>query len=77
MTKGAKGAKNPIVKKRVLREGNERVTYCNGDKYVGKMNGNKKDGYGKMFYHDGSKYLGYFRNDVGHGQGKFWNKDPW
>jgi len=40
------------------------------DKYIGTLNGGKKDGYGKLIYKSGNLYEGEFKNDKRHGKGK-------
>jgi hypothetical protein len=42
--------------------GQGRINYPNGDKYVGAIKSNKADGQGTFTYQDGSKYVGEFKN---------------
>ncbi|MEI6707231.1 MAG: hypothetical protein WCK96_08875 [Methylococcales bacterium] len=49
--------------------GQGRINYANGDKYVGAIKSNKADGQGTFTYQDGSKYVGEFKNDKFDGHG--------
>ncbi|MFI3217895.1 MAG: hypothetical protein QX189_02080 [Methylococcales bacterium] len=42
--------------------GQGRINYANGDKYVGAIKNNKADGHGTLAYADGNKYVGEFKN---------------
>ena len=49
--------------------GQGRINYANGDKYVGAIKNNKADGQGTFTYQDESKYVGEFKNDKFDGHG--------
>ena len=44
----------------------------NGDKYIGSMYNNKKEGRGKMMYKNGEKYIGEWSNDLKDGKGIYY-----
>ena len=55
----------PVVEKPVKKT----LNYPNGDKYVGYVLGDKKQGKGVLYYANGDKYEGDFANDLPHGKG--------
>lgn len=49
------------------------IDYSNGDKYVGQIKSEKKDGVGTYTYSNGCKYTGEFANDEMEGKGIYSN----
>ena len=45
------------------------LTYPNGDKYVGEVIDNKREGYGLYFYANGNYYYGKYKNNKQYGYG--------
>lgn len=54
-----------------LLNGNQEITYLNGDHYVGDWFGCRKNGYGVYTWKDGSRYSGYWRDDEQFGFGEY------
>ena len=48
------------------------INYPNGDKYIGEIHNNLKDGYGKLYCSNGDKYEGEFKNDLKVGYGIYY-----
>ncbi|MBN2794557.1 MAG: trypsin-like peptidase domain-containing protein [Clostridia bacterium] len=49
----------------------QRLSYVNGDIYVGSVKEDMKDGYGEYYYDDGNIYKGEWQEDVKSGYGEF------
>ncbi|MBR2372077.1 MAG: hypothetical protein IKA90_04310 [Clostridia bacterium] len=67
-----KAPAKPVVEKPVKKT----LNYPNGDKYVGYVLGDKKQGKGVLYYANGNKYEGDFANDLPHGKGSLLFNDP-
>ena len=50
----------------------ENIIYNNGDKFIGEISNNKKEGYGILYYINGDKYEGEFKNDLKDGIGTYY-----
>lgn len=50
-------------------------TYANGDKYVGQMKDDKRNGQGTFTWANGSKYVGEWKDDKENGKGTFTSPD--
>ena len=57
--------------KRYLLKKNKRVkiNYKNGEKYIGEVFNNKKEGFGIYYYSNGNRYEGEWKNDMKEGFG--------
>ena len=55
---------NNKIEENIINEqnqnGEKNIIYNNGDKYIGDISNNKKEGYGTLFYINGDKYEGAF-----------------
>jgi len=61
--------KAPVSKPVPEKPVKKTLNYPNGDKYVGYVLGDKKQGKGVLYYANGNKYEGDFANDLPHGKG--------
>ena len=61
--------KRELIKERYGNYQNKTINYTSGDKYVGQVKDDKRNGYGTYTWSDGAKYVGYYINDKRHGQG--------
>lgn len=50
------------------------IYYANGDRYIGKKENGRKQGYGRLIYTNGDQYVGYFEKN-GRGNYVFANND--
>ena len=67
---------NNKIEENIINEqnqnGEKNIIYNNGDKYIGDISNNKKEGYGTLFYINGDKYEGAFKNDLKEGHGTYY-----
>ena len=76
--KEEKGTINIAKLKINLINTNKEKIYNNGDRYVGIMKNDKKEGKGTIYYNNGNIYEGYFKNDLREGKGIYhWNNGQW
>jgi len=68
--------KAPVSKPVPEKPVKKTLNYPNGDKYVGYVLGDKKQGKGVLYYVNGNKYEGDFANDLPHGKGILLFNDP-
>jgi hypothetical protein len=54
-----------------LKQGKGKMTYANGDVYVGEFINNKRQGIGKMTYKNGAVYEGNWMDDNRQGKGQY------
>lgn len=54
---------------------NEILNYPDGEKYVGSVKNNKKDGQGTYYFASGARYVGSFKNDLKIGKGILYFSD--
>ena len=61
--------KRELIKEKYGNYQNKTINYTSGDKYVGQVKDDKRNGYGTYTWSDGAKYVGYYINDKRHGKG--------